>query len=131
MAALRLSVVLVVLAGYALADPVSFSAELTKKIKDAEESCKNIKDVGPHGSNVELCRYMNMGMLDKDGRYVESGAIDVITVDFPELTRDQVKRVAKTCNNVNENIAEGWQRANQVGHCLRGESVKITDQNTH
>ncbi|XP_063371402.1 uncharacterized protein LOC134659657 isoform X1 [Cydia amplana] len=73
--------------------------ELRTMLKTAREACKN------ETTDCQVfCQITHFGMLDKDGRYVESEAVKAMSIMVHEgiLNLEQVNKIAKTCNSGNE-----------------------------
>ncbi|XP_063371403.1 uncharacterized protein LOC134659657 isoform X2 [Cydia amplana] len=75
-----------------------------------------------------LCQFKSFGLLDKDGRYVESEALKALTLMVYDrlLNQEQVNNIAKICNSVNEHMKPGCERGDQVFQCIDDERFKIT-----
>ncbi|XP_061725743.1 uncharacterized protein LOC133531501 [Cydia pomonella] len=121
MASIRFLVIAVVL-GVVLADLPS-EEELKKMGDAATDACRNESK-----QCFRVCQFKSFGILDKDGRYVESEALKALTllVYDGKLNQEQVKKIAKICNSVNEDIKTGCERGDQVFQCVDDEKFKIT-----
>ncbi|XP_061706133.1 uncharacterized protein LOC133517032 [Cydia pomonella] len=121
MASVRFMVIASVLASV-LAD-LPTQEQLSAMFIVARDACIN------ESSKCQIfCRFKNYGLLDKDGRYVESEAVKAMSIMVHDgiLNQEQLNKIAKTCNSVNENIKTGCERGLQVYQCIDDERFKIT-----
>ncbi|XP_063627515.1 uncharacterized protein LOC134799023 [Cydia splendana] len=77
---------------------------------------------------IVQCLYEQTGILDANGRYVDSILLEwlKISVFSGNITQDQATKIATACNRVNHNIStKGCERAIEVAKCIHTETNRV------
>ncbi|XP_048003822.1 uncharacterized protein LOC125240039 [Leguminivora glycinivorella] len=128
MASLRFVVTVVAAVVASFIVYASGDAALRERIIKAESICEKV-------DCRDSCIYQYFGVIDKDGKYVESKAVEMmgIAIEKKMLNETQVAQIAKHCNSVNKDMMTGCARGRQVNMCIefliREASGRTPEQN--
>ncbi|XP_061729432.1 uncharacterized protein LOC133534328 [Cydia pomonella] len=86
-----------------------------------------ILDCADNNTCKDLCVVEKMGIIDRDGRYVESKSLEwmKLCMDRGPLSRSQAEHIAKTCNRVNNKKYEDCAKGGEVTTCIKTEMKKL------